>query len=201
MRRALLWGLAGLPTAAAADIDWRIAARAGAQFSPTGSFERVASPQAGGAQEVLLDRRITGPWWIGLAGHFSSAEGDLFKDFTTRWSLTSIRPTAMGRWPLGRHLAVTGRVGPTLDHATFELRGRRTLETTAWTAGIYAGAGIDLIAFANRAKDSTLITGFGLTLEASYHQVLAVEVDLADAAPASLNPSGPGIALGLGLEF
>lgn len=204
MNRLLICLACLAPTVALAEPNWRVAARAGAQFQEDDGFDFVAEYPSASASEILFERRVMGPYWVGFTFAGANKTGDVFQAFDTTWDLMSFKLTAMARWRLLQPLAVFGRLGPTLNRTALELRPRgngRTFESIAWAVGVHAGAGVEWTPIIVPGDDGEISTAIGFTLEGSYQRIVPADVTIGDAALGSLDPSGPGVALGLSVEW
>lgn len=204
MMRLLLCLACALPAAALADVNWRIAVRGGAQFQEDSNFDFVAEEPVGSASELTFERRIIGPYWIGLTFAGVSKSGEVFQAFDTTWDLTNYKLTAMGRWRLWEPIAVYGRLGPTLNRTALTLSPRGngdTFESITWAVGVHAGAGIEWTPIVVPNDVGEIETAIGFSFEASYQRIVPADITIGDAALGSLDPSGPGVALGLTVEW
>lgn len=196
--------IGALPSSAQAEINWRVAARGGASFKEDGGFDLVTAEPVAPETEFMLERRIIGPYWIGLTAAGSSMQGTAFETLDARWQRTSFKLTAMARWRLLQYFAFYGRLGPTLNRTALAVTrdsSDEALESVSWDIGVHAGAGFEWMPIVELTPEGEIDMAFGFSLEASYQRIVPADIELGDATIGSLDPSGPGIALGLSLEW
>lgn len=203
-KTVLICAACALPTVAMADFDWRIAARAGPTFTEDSGFDLVDGEPVAGVTEFLFEHRIIGAYWASLAISNANMSGTAFQTIDARWAQVSIKATAMARWPLFSQIAWFGRLGPTLNRTELELTIQnegKTLTSSSWDLGVQVGAGLDWSPIYRESAQGEVTLAFGFILEATYQRVVPADIEVGDAKLGSLDPSGPGLTLGLSLAW
>ncbi len=184
--------------------DWRLALRGGASFVLDDAFDAVADGPTTGGGEVGVDYRLSDSIWVGASWSGRGRAGDVFDDVQTSWSGVSLRASVAWRHDLLPWLDVFGRAGPSVWWYDLELTpaGGSQAHVEASTWGAHAGLGVDVYFLHPSFTDDALEgLALGLSVEATWDQVLAIDVADGGTDFGDIDPSGPGFLFGFALAF
>lgn len=196
--------VAGPAAAETSDPRVRMAFRSGVTFVEDASIHAVGDGVHLGGAELAADVRVAGGWWAGAAWSVRQRRDDVFSTIETNLFGQSLRLSAGYRHALLPWVVVYGRIGPSAWWYDVELRpdrGRR-LADEDFTFGAHAGVGVDVLPLHADVLGSFL-GGFaaGLSFEATYDRVLPIRFADEGTDLGEIDPSGPGLLVGLVVWF
>jgi hypothetical protein len=184
--------------------DWRLTLRGGVTWVLDDAFDAVAATPVTGGGEIGADRRLTDSIWVGASWSARGGVGDVYENIDTGWSGMSLRASVAWHHDLLPWLDLYGRAGPSVWWYDLTLTPSDGTESRsdAFSFGAHAGLGVDLyLLHPELVQESLGGLAVGLSLEATWDQVLPVELGDGGTSYGDLDPSGPGFLIGFTLQF
>lgn len=204
MMRLIFVLICALTSTAVADVNWRVIARGGPSFTEDAGFDLLAAEPVLDVGELLFERRVTDLLWASVGVASASKAGTAFETIDANWDQFSIKAAAVAQWALRRHLDWFARLGPTLNRTELKLHlksERKSRSSISWDLGLQAGAGLNWAPIYRETAAGETTVAFGFILEANYQRIFPTDIEIGDAQLGSLDPSGPGLTIGVNLQW